>query len=289
MKPAPFEYVAPASIEEALSALAEHGSDAKILAGGQSLIPLMSLRLAQPAVLVDINGLGDLSGIDTGDSGVRIGALTRHRTAERSKLLADHAPLMAEAMPLIGHVAIRSRGTIGGSLAHADPAAELPAIALATDASLIARSQASGERRIPASDFFEGYFTTSLREDEILCAIEIPSAPANTGTAVIEVARRHGDFALVGAVAALTLDGGTISAARVALINVAERPLPADAAESILVGASPGEAVFAEAADATAAALDPPGDLHASPAYRRKVAAVCVRRALRTAAERAGR
>jgi len=280
--------VLPASLEEALSALAEYGPEAKVLAGGQSLIPLMSLRLAQPGVLVDLNGLATtLSGIEAGASGVRIGAMTRHRAAERSELLAQRVPLMAETMPLIGHAAIRSRGTIGGSLSHADPAAELPAVVLATEATLIARSLRGGERTIPASDFFEGYFTTALAEDEVLCAVEVPDAPPATGFCVTEVARRHGDFALVGVTAAVTIDQGLVTRARIALINVAERPVRAERAEAALVGAKPDAAAWAEAAALASTEIDPSGDLHATPAYRRKVAGVCVRRALETAAGRA--
>ncbi|HVA43902.1 MAG TPA: xanthine dehydrogenase family protein subunit M [Acidimicrobiales bacterium] len=278
----------PTSLEEALSALAEYGSEAKVLAGGQSLIPLMSLRLAQPGVLVDLNGLGALSGIEANGSGVRIGAMTRHRAAERSEVLAERVPLMAEAMPLIGHAAIRSRGTIGGSLSHADPAAELPAVALATEATLIARSLRGGERTIPASEFFEGYFTTVLAEDEILCAVEVPAAPPSTGFCVTEVARRHGDFALVGVTAAVTIDQGLVTRARIALINVAERPVRAEQAEAALVGAKPEAAAWAEAAAVASSEIDPSGDLHATPAYRRKVARVCVKRALETAARRVG-
>ncbi|MHB1854580.1 MAG: FAD binding domain-containing protein [Acidimicrobiales bacterium] len=277
----------PTSLEEALSALAEHGPDAKVLAGGQSLIPMMSLRLAQPAVLVDLNRVPELSGISADGSGLRIGSMTRHRAAERSGLLAERVPLMAEAMPFIGHAAIRSRGTIGGSLAHADPAAELPAVALATEAGLIARSLRGGERTIPAAEFFEGYFTTALEDDEILCAIEVPAAPPATGFAVVEIARRHGDFALGGVMAALTIGQGKITRARLALINVAERPVRAGRAEAALVGADPGPAAWTAAAAEASAEIDPSGDLHASPAYRRKVAGVCVRRALETAARRA--
>ena len=287
LKPPPFEYVVPTNLDEALAALAEHGSDAKVLAGGQSLIPLMSLRLAQPAVLVDLNGVGELAGIEANGHGLAVGAMTRHRSAERSPEIRDRAPLMSEAMPLIGHVAIRSRGTIGGSLAHSDPAAELPAVALASEAVLVARSQSGGERRIAAADFFEGYFTTALRDDEILCRIEIPDAAPGTGFCVTEVARRHGDFALVGVAAALTVQDGSISRARIAMINVAERPVRVEQAEAALVGGKPDASAFAAAAALAGSEIDPPGDLHANPAYRRKVAAVCVRRALETAGARA--
>lgn len=279
--------MAPQSLDEALAALADAGDEAKVLAGGQSLIPLMSLRLAQPAVLVDINGVPELARLERTDGTLTVGAGARHRTIERSGLVGQTVPLLAEAMPLIGHAAIRSRGTVGGSLAHADPAAELPAVALALDATFVARSRDRGDRSIPAADFFQGYFTTALEPDEILCAVSFPVAPPSTGYCVEEVARRHGDFAMVGVAAAVTVQDGAISEARLALINVAEKPVRAGAAERALVGAPPGADAFAEAAALAARDLDPSGDLHASAAYRRKVASVCVRRALETAARRA--
>jgi carbon-monoxide dehydrogenase medium subunit len=289
LKPPPFDYVAPTSVDEALAALVEGGEDAKVLAGGQSLIPLLSLRLAHPTVLIDINGVDELSTLErVNDTALAVGALVRHRTVERSDVAKQAIPFLAEAMPLIGHVAIRSRGTVGGSLAHADPAAELPAIATALDATFTVRSRDRGERTIDAADFFQGYFTTAIEPDELLCSIRFPILSGRSGFAVEEVARRHGDFAMVGAVAAVTLDGaGSIGAARIALINVADRAVRASAAEGGLAGATPGESLFADAAEAAVADLEPSGDLHASPAYRRKVAAVCVRRALAKAARRA--
>ena len=289
LKPPPFDYLAPASLEEALDALAEAGDDAKVLAGGQSLIPLMALRLAQPAVLVDVNGVSELNTLDQGEGALTIGAVVRHRTAERSAVVRDASPLLAEAMPLIGHAAIRSRGTIGGSMAHADPAAELPAVASALDATFIARSRDRGERTITVDDFFQGYFTTSLAPDEILCSVSFPVLPPSAGVAVEEIARRHGDFAMVGAAAAVVVGGDTITDARVVLINVAERPIRAREAEAAIrgAGASNGSGVFAEAAELATRDLEPSDDLHASGAYRRKVAAVCVRRALTTATTRA--
>ncbi len=281
VKPPAFDYVAPSSLEEALSALADGGEDAKVLAGGQSLIPLLSLRLAYPSLLVDVNGVGELSSIERTDGSVRIGAMVRHRAAERSAEIRDAVPLVSAAMPLIGHAAIRSRGTVGGSCAHADPAAELPAIALALDATFVARSRARGERTIAAGDFFGGYFTNALEPDEILCAVDFPVLPAGTGVAVEEVSRRHGDFAMVGAVAAVSPDGS----ARLGLVNVAERPIrPTAAEEAFASGASLGEV-----ADLATRDLDPPGDLHASPEYRKKVAGVCVRRALTRAKEDAAK
>ena len=257
--------------------LAEAGEDAKVLAGGQSLIPLLALRLAFPSVLVDISRILEMATVEQDNGTLTVGAAVRHRVLERSKEVRDAVPLVSEAMPLIGHVAIRSRGTIGGSIAHADPAAELPAVALALDATFTARSKARGERTIAASDFFDGYFTTALEPDEVLCAVSFPVLPANTGVAVEEVARRHGDFAMVGAVAAVTRgDDGGVTDARIALINVAARPVRASEAEQALVG---GASVEEAAAQATKD-LEPSGDLHASPAYRKKVAGVCVRRAL---------
>jgi carbon-monoxide dehydrogenase medium subunit len=283
MKPPPFDYVAAKTVDEALHALAEGGEDAKVLAGGQSLIPLMSLRLARPSLLVDVTRIAELGGIARTNGSLSIGATVRHRQAERSDEIRTAVPLIAEAMPHIGHLAIRTRGTIGGSLAHADPAAELPAVALALDATFTVRSRDRGERTISAEDFFQGYFTTALEPDEMLTAIAFPVAGAGTGFALEEVARRHGDFAMVGAAVAVTKADGKLTGARIALINAAEKPVRATAAEdAVASGAS-----FADAAAAAAAELEPSGDLHASPAYRRKVAAVCVRRALERAMESA--
>jgi aerobic carbon-monoxide dehydrogenase medium subunit len=283
MKPPPFDYIAAATIDEALDALAEGGEDAKVLAGGQSLIPLMSLRLARPSLLVDISRVGDLGEIERRNGSLTIGATVCHRRVERSDEVRASVPLIADAMPLVGHVAIRTRGTIGGSLAHADPAAELPAVALALGATFTARSRDRGERTIEADEFFQGYFTTALAVDEILTAVSFPVAGPNSGFAIEEVARRHGDFAMVGAAVAVTVADGAVTDARVAMINAAERPVRATAAENALRdGAS-----FADAAAAAVAELDPSGDLHASPEYRKKVAAVCVRRGLERAAARA--
>ena len=275
MKPPPFDYIAATSLEEALTALAEGGDEAKVLAGGQSLIPLMSMRLAHPTLLVDVNGVGELTTIERRNGSLRVGAMVRHRTAERSADITQHVPLISLAMPHIGHVAIRSRGTIGGSLAHADPAAELPAVALALGATFNARSKERGERTIPAAEFFHGYFTTALEPDEILTSIDFPVLDG-AGCALEEVARRHGDFAMVGAVAAVH-DGG----AGIALINVAEAPVRCPEAEQALTdGASIDEVAAIAVRD-----LDPSADLHASAAYRKKVAGVCVKRALTRATE----
>src|SRR5262245_44241232 len=198
LKPPPFDYVAADTIDAALAVLAEHGDEAKVLAGGQSLVPLLTFRLARPSVLVDVNRVDGLAGIGVDGAAVTIGSMTRERAAEASKVVGDQLPLMAAALPMIGHAAIRTRGTIGGSLAHADPAGELPAVALALDAELVVRSAARGERRIPASEFFLGYFTTALEPDELLVEIRFPSAPSGTKARFLEAARRSGDFAMVG-------------------------------------------------------------------------------------------
>jgi aerobic carbon-monoxide dehydrogenase medium subunit len=280
------EYEAPATVAEAVGLLAEHGDDASVLAGGQSLIPLMALRLARPAVLIDINRLDELSGVSVTDSRVAIGAVTREYEAEESAAIADAVPLLAAALPLIGHEAIRSRGTIGGSLAHADPAAELPAVALALDAEFVVRSRA-GERVIPAAEWFEGYLATSRRPDELLVEVRFPAAAPGTGVSFQEVARRHGDFAIVGLAAALTLTGGVISDARLAFAGVADVPVRAADAEDLLVGESPSAELFEEAARRATGGIDPPADLNGSSEYRKKVAVTLVRRGLQAAADNA--
>src|SRR6202451_3533916 len=226
MKLSPVDYEAPGTVAEALDLLAEHQDDASVLAGGQSLIPLLALRLAQPAVLIDINGVAGLSGVSVTDGWVTICATTRGYVAEECATIAETVPLLAAALPLIGHEAIRSRGTVGGSLAHADPAAELPAVARALDAELVVRSE-SGERVIPVAEWFEGYLTTSRRPEEILVEVRFPVAEPGTGVAFQEVARRHGDFAMVGLAASLTLTDGSITDARLAFSGVADVPVRA--------------------------------------------------------------
>jgi carbon-monoxide dehydrogenase medium subunit len=257
-------------LDEAVAALAEHGEDAKVLAGGQSLIPLLSLRLARPSALIDLNGVAELSSIAVNGS-VSIGAITRHRAVERSADIARAVPLLAAAVPYIGHAAIRNRGTIGGSLAHADPAAELPAVALALDATFEVRST-RGTRTISAQDFFAGYFTTSMEPDEILVRVTFPTAASGTKVSVQEMARRHGDFAMVAVAAQVDPDGTT----RLGLINVSDRPYRAVEAEA---AASAGASID-EVADLATRDIEPVSDLHASSAYRKHVAGVLVRRAL---------
>jgi xanthine dehydrogenase iron-sulfur cluster and FAD-binding subunit A len=286
MKLPPFAYEAPTTVAEAVDLLAEHGDEASVLAGGQSLIPLLALRLARPAVLIDINGVGELSGVSADNGQVAIGAVTREYVAEESATVADAMPLLAAALPLIGHEAIRSRGTIGGSLAHADPAAELPAVARALDAEFVVRGP-SGERVIPAAEWFEGYLTTSRRPDELLTEVRFPAAKPGTGSSFEEVARRHGDFAMVGLAASLVLSGGVISEARLAFAGVSDVPVRATAAEDLLAGERPSAELFDEAARRATQDLDPPDDLHGSSDYRKTVAAAVARRGLRAAADNA--
>ena len=280
------EYEAPATTAEAVDLLAERQDEASVLAGGQSLIPLLALRLARPVVLIDINGVDELSGVSAADGRVAVGAMTREYQAEESPAIADAVPLLAAALPLIGHEAIRNRGTIGGSLAHADPAAELPAVALALDAEFVVRSR-SGMRVIPAAEWFAGYLTTARRPDEILVEVRFPAAGPGTGAAFQEVARRHGDFAIVGLAASLTLADGAISEARLAFSGVADVPVRAADAEDLLTGMRPSAELFAEAALRATADLDPPADLHGSSEYRKKIAATLVRRGLQAAADSA--
>jgi aerobic carbon-monoxide dehydrogenase medium subunit len=287
MKLPPVDYEAPETVSGALELLAEHQDEANVLAGGQSLIPLLALRLAHPAVLIDINGIAELSGVSAAGGWVAIGAMTREYAAEESGTIADAVPLLAAALPLIGHEAIRSRGTIGGSLAHADPAAELPAVARALDAEFVVRSQ-SGERVIPAADWFEGYLTTSRRPDELLAEVRFPAAGRGTGISFQEVARRHGDFAIVGLAVSLTLSDGVISDARLAFSGVSDVPVRAVGAEDLLVGERPSAELFDQAARRATEDIDPPADLHGSSDYRKKVAAALVRRGLRAAADNAG-
>jgi carbon-monoxide dehydrogenase medium subunit len=286
MKLPPVEYEAPTTVAEAIDLLAEHGDEASVLAGGQSLIPLLALRLARPEVLIDINGIDELSGVSAANGHVAIGATTREYVAEESGTVADTLPLLAAALPLIGHEAIRSRGTIGGSLAHADPAAELPAVARALDAEFVVRGP-SGMRVIPAAQWFDGYLTTSRRPDELLAEVRFPAAGPGTGVSFEEVARRHGDFAIVGLAASLVFSDGVISEARLAFAGVSDVPVRAAAAEDLLAGERPSAELFDEAARRATEDLDPPADLHGSSDYRKTVAATVVRRGLRAAADNA--
>jgi CO/xanthine dehydrogenase FAD-binding subunit len=289
MKPAKFEYLAPTSLAEAVDALAQHGDDAKILAGGQSLVPLMNMRLARPAVIVDLNGVTELDYLrEEADGTLAIGALSRQRQLERQSVVREKFSVLTEAAELIGHFQIRNRGTIGGSLAHADPAAELPAVMSALNAEFVITS-ARGARRVPASEFFVTYLTTALEPDEILTEIRVPALPAGSASRVYEISRRHGDFALVGAVTVLEPgSSGQIGAARIALFGVNPTPVrPADA-EALLSGQAPSVELFRQAGELASRDLEPDGDIHASAEYRKEVAAVVIRRALVSAAERIG-
>jgi carbon-monoxide dehydrogenase medium subunit len=288
MKLPPVEYEAPTTVAEAVGLLAERADEASVLAGGQSLIPLLALRLARPDVLIDINGIAELSGVSASGGQVTIGATTREYVAEESQTVADAVPLLAAALPLIGHEAIRSRGTIGGSLAHADPAAELPAVARALDAEFVVRGP-SGTRVIPAAEWFEGYLMTSRLPDELLVEVRFPAAGPGTGVSFKEVARRHGDFAIVGLATSLVLSGGVISDARLAFAGLSDVPVRAAAAEDLLVGERPSAELFDEAARRAIEDVDPPDDLHGSADYRKAVAAAVVRRGLRAAADNAAR
>jgi len=281
MKPPRFAYHDPATVEEALDLLARHGDGARLLAGGQSLVPMLNFRLARPAHLVDINRLTGLATVEVGGAGgLMIGALVRQRALERSPAIRERAPLIAQAMPFVGHPQIRSRGTLGGSLAHADPAAELPAVAMALEAELTLTS-ARGRRRVAAEDFFVAALTTAMAPDELLTAIMLPPWPARTGSSLQEVAIRRGDFALGGVAATLTLDAaGCVAAARIVCFGVGPRPLRARDAERSLSGASPSDSVFVEAGRLASAAVDPSADIHASAAYQRRLAGVLTTRAL---------
>ncbi len=289
MKPPRFEYFAPRALDEALTLLAGHGDRAKVLAGGQSLIPLLNFRLANPEALVDINRLGDLAYIRANGDGLAIGALTRQHAVERSETVRARAPILAEACRFIGHLPIRHRGTIGGSLAHADPASELPAVMVALEAQLtLAREQA--RRTVAADQFFVGPLSTAIAPGELLVEVRVPSLPRRTGGAFVEMARRAGDFALVGVAALITLDGsGRCERARIALCGVGPTPVRARAAEDALVGGVPSGAALDEAAGRAAAATSPPSDVHGSADFRRKLARHFTREAIRMAAERATR
>lgn len=287
MKPAPFEYVRPSTLDEAIAFLADHGPDAKVIAGGQSLVPMLNLRLARVRYLVDIGRLTELGGIErTSDGGLRLGALVRHRETERSAEIREVAPLLSEAAVHIGHPAIRNRGTLGGSLAHADPAAELPAAVVALDATIVVRGP-DGERRIPAQEFFVTIFTTALGPGELVTAVEVPPAPPGSGWAFMEVARRHGDFALVGVGAGLQVEDGRCRMARIAFTGVGDVPVRGTVVEEALTGEVLTRERIREAARRIREVLEPPSDLHASGEYRREVAAVLAERALLQAWERA--
>jgi len=283
VKSPPFEYFAPRSLDEALALLQEHGDEAKVLAGGQSLIPILALRLAHPAVLIDIGGIDTLGELSR-NGVLTIGATVTQRRAERSADVASASPLIADALPQVAHPQIRNRGTVGGSVAHADPAAELPAVMLALDAVMTIRG-ATGTRTVAAADFFQSYLETAVGIDELLIDVRVPIVAATgVGASFQEISRRHGDFALAGAATQIELDGdGRVRAASIAFCGVASTPVRADAATASLVGRALDDATIAEIARLAAADLDPPADVHATGAYRKHIAGVLASRTLKVA------
>jgi len=289
MKPPPFEYYAPTTVEEALARLAEHGYDAKPLAGGQSLIPMMNFRLAQPSVLVDLNKIPDLSYIRPNEGGgLSIGAMARHSMVEKDALVAERAPLVHETMPKIATTQIRSRGTFGGSLAHADPSAELVCASVALDGKFKVVSQ-QRERWIPANEFFLGLFTSALEPEELLVEIQLPPFPKQTGWSLMEIARRPHDFCLIGVAATLTLGKkDQCKKARLVYLSAGDGPMVGQQAAKVLEGQSISPELFEEAAEvASSADIDPSSDIHATAEFRRHLANVLTRRALEEAYKRA--
>ena len=285
MKPASFDYHDPATLDEALELMSRHGDQARPLAGGQSLVPLMNFRLLRPAHIIDLNGVHELSYLNVENSALRIGATTRQRQLERSAEVAQRWPLLRDATAFIGHIQIRNRGTVGGSLAHAFPSAELPVAMVTLNASLVMRAQ-TGQRKLGAEEFFLSYMTTALEPGELLTDIEVPELPANTGWSYQEVSRRYGDFALAGAASVITLDAnGNIALARLTLTGTT--PIRAAEAEQALLGEKPTEALFKSAAVRATAHLEQDSDIHASAEYRRSACQALARRALAQAAERA--
>jgi len=286
MKPAPFAYAAPRSLDEALLLVEEHADDGKVLAGGQSLLPVLNFRLAQPAVLIDLNRVPGLDDLAADGAVLRTGAMVRQRRLERDATVARMTPLLAETLPHVAHPQIRNRGTVGGSLAHADPAAELPAVAVALEARLLLQRR-GGERWVPAAEFYTGLFTTALEPGELLTAIEWPTLPPGTGWAFEEVARRHGDYAQVGLAALVRIEGERCAAARLVFLAVGHGPLVATRAAAALVGQRPDEEALAAAAAAARAEVQPVDDVHASADFKRHLAGVVTLRALRRAFARA--
>lgn len=288
MKPAPFEWHAPDSVEAALALKAAHGDEARFLAGGQSLVPAMNFRVAQPAVLVDLNrvlGLGTIA--QDADGALRIGAMARNAGIERDPAARGSHPILAEALHEVAHPQIRNRGTLGGNLSHADPASEMPAVMLALEARFLLRSL-RGAREVPAEAFFLGPLLTALAPDEMLVEIRLPPLPPRTGTAFLEVARRRGDYAMMGVAAVVTLDSdGRCVAARIACCSAGPTPMAVPRAAAALLGSRLADADIADAAALVRQEVDPMGSVHASPAYQRHLAGVVAARALRLAKARA--
>ncbi|MBT4161159.1 MAG: xanthine dehydrogenase family protein subunit M [Gammaproteobacteria bacterium] len=286
MKPAPFGYLKPASIDEALEMLQEHGDDAKIIAGGQSLMPLLNMRLARPGVLIDINGLSDLTDISEQDSRLHIGAICRQRRMDDHALISTRLPILTAAARLISHPQIRSRGTIVGSVVHGDPSAELPAIALALDAELSIKST-KGERALPVRELYQGYYMTAVAAEELVTEIRLPIPTAGTGWSIQEISRRHGDFALAGVVAFVTLQGADIGDCTLVFYGLGESALRLESAEQLLRGQRPGKDSFRAVAQEVSSQLTPDDDVHASAQYRCALAHELTIRALEEAVDRA--
>jgi CO/xanthine dehydrogenase FAD-binding subunit len=284
MKPPPFDYMDPRSLDEAVALLAEHGDEGKVLAGGQSLVPLLNFRLAQPSVIVDVNRVVELSYLRRSNGRLRIGAMCRQTRLEQSPVAREGWGLLGDALALIAHPQIRNRGTVGGSAAHADPAAELPVAFSALEARFTARSS-RGERVLDADEFFVTHLTTALEPDELLVEVEVPPVAEGTGHAFTEYSRRHGDFALGGAAVLYTKNGdGTCTDARIAMLGAADTPLRAREAEAALRGQKLDDEVAAEAAKLAARDIEPTGDIHGSSSYRKRLIEAMVRRALLQAA-----
>jgi aerobic carbon-monoxide dehydrogenase medium subunit len=279
LKPSRFSYAVPQTLEEAVALKREYGDEAKILAGGQSLVPMMNFRMAQPSVLIDISRIPGLDSISDANGGVTVGTMARQTAVQEAPSIKSALPVISDASRYIGHVATRARGTFGGSAAHADPVAEIPSLLCALDASLTARGP-SGDRTIAADDFFKGYFTTDLAGDELLLEVHIPADPSVRAT-FLEVTRRHGDFALVSVAVALKMDGDTVSSARIVIGGVAEVPVRASDAEAALEGARLEDSTAADAGRLVSAALSPGSDVHATGVYRKRTAGVLTERAIK--------
>ena len=279
MKAPPFAYVRAASLADVFDLWSAAGPEAKLLAGGQSLLATLAFRLSEPSTLIDISRVAELTGISAAGDGIRVGALTTHAELGANELVRRHAPLLAEAVPLIAHPAIRNRGTIGGSLAYADPAAELPACCVALDAAIVARG-ATGERRIPAAQFFTGLYATALADNELIAAIEFPARKLDERCVILELARRSGDYAMAGVVARAQVAGGMLADPRLVFFGVGEAPVAAKGAMAALAGKPATAEAIARAQAALDADLDPPADQHGSPEMKRHLARVLLARAL---------
>ena len=287
MKPPRFDYHAPATIDEAIALLARYGGDGKVLAGGQSLMPLLNFRLSRPAALIDLNGIASLAYIRENDGEVRLGAMTRQRTIEFSPVVQRRLPLLTEATALVGHLPIRTRGTIGGSIAHADPSAEYPTTLAALDGIVVVRGP-RGERTLEAGALFRSYLATSLEPDEILVEVRLPAMPAGAGFAFEELSRRHGDFAIAGIAAMVVGANERCTAARLATAGAGPVPLRLRSAEEILERDGLTDAAIAAASRRASELVDPDSDVHASSEYRRHLVGVLTGRALRRARARMG-